>query len=63
MPNNWWQEFLRVDSNKTELFHFLAELRINDMHDKEVLVTYDENVRRCVVGSTVDVSTVDPCTQ
>jgi hypothetical protein len=60
IPTNW-QEFLRVDSNKTELFHFLAETEFkpSDTQGKTILFTYNESVR--VAAGDVDTKGVDGC--
>ena len=45
LPGNWL-DFLRDDDNKTELFHFIAD-KISVFPfppDKQVFVTYEENV-------------------
>jgi hypothetical protein len=47
MPKNW-KGFLRVNDNKTELFHFLAnQLHYVHVEEKEIYTTYDE----CVLSS------------
>src|SRR6218665_1789141 len=60
IPRNW-QEFLRVNDNKTELFHFLAEGLVGGLghNEKKTLVTYDDHVR--CVGEELDVHSIDPC--
>jgi hypothetical protein len=60
IPTNW-HEFLRVDSNKTELFHFLAETEFNlsDTQGKVILFTYNESVR--VATGSVDTNGIDGC--
>jgi hypothetical protein len=61
MPTNW-QEFLRVDENKTALFHFLANISLADYPEAEgktVIVTYDDQVR-FIVGH-VDTDDIHPC--
>ena len=60
IPMNW-QEFLRVDGNKTELFHFLAESDLGPLvtGGKAVIFTYDDSVR-VAVGS-LDVSAIQCC--
>ena len=56
-----WQEFLRVDENKSELFYFLAETNLDesDIQGKTVIFTYNESVR--VAAGCVDVSGVECC--
>jgi len=45
IPKNW-TEFLHVDDNKTELFHYLAlVLTTLNIPDKLIFVTYDDHVR------------------
>jgi hypothetical protein len=60
IPSNW-QEFLRVDENKTELFHFLADSILSDaeLEGKIAVMTYDDGVRVCC-GDT-DTTDVEPC--
>ena len=43
LPQNW-QQFLRVDANKTELFAFLAEHISRLQTDKQVVTTYGAQV-------------------
>jgi len=58
IPKNW-QAFLRVDNNKTDLFHFLAGLVFNTSAICEhVLVTYDEHVR---CKTDINKHSIDPC--
>ena len=40
-----WASFLRVDENKTELFHFLADKICLIQSDKRIFVTKDEDVK------------------
>ena len=56
-----WQEFLRVDSNKTELFYFLAQtdLAAFSTHGKTVVFTCNESVR--VAAGYVDISGIERC--
>ena len=60
VPTNW-QEFLRVDYNKIELFHFLAEFSQTDWipDGKVVILTCGDDVR--IYGSNVDVTDIVPC--
>ena len=59
IPKNW-QEFLRLDANKTELFHFLAdEIAKLAIPDKLILGTYDERINSSTV--TVEFNTITPC--
>jgi len=59
LPANW-QDFLCADQNKTELFHYLADACINnDLGNKIVLMTYDDQVR-LLVGA-VDTTALSPC--
>lgn len=58
IPRNW-HEFLRVDANKTELFHILADAASKSMHHgKQILVTYDDHV---LCNRQMDISSIDPC--
>ncbi len=43
LPGNW-QQFLRIDENKTELFSFLAERAANVNTEKLVVSTYGKDV-------------------
>jgi len=43
LPQNW-QQFLRIDANKTELFAFLAEHISSLQTDKQVVTTYGAQV-------------------
>ena len=56
-----WQEFLPVDENESELFHFLAEANLDksDIQGKTVIFTYNESDR--IAGGCVDVSGVECC--
>ena len=60
VPGNW-DSFLRVDANKTELFHYLAMQAVEVHHDDKLIV--------CTRGSdvvssseTYDTSRLAPCT-
>ena len=39
-----WRDFLRVDRNKTELFHFLSKalLEVFNQHGKQLVITDGE---------------------
>lgn len=56
IPRNW-QEFLRVDANKTELFPYLTDLTVSDIGDKQLLITVGEKVR---CSNDIDLTTVSP---
>ena len=45
VPKNW-KSFLRVNENKTELFHFLATEQVEScqVEGKELCTTYEEHV-------------------
>lgn len=60
LPTNW-HEFLRVDANKTELFHYLADLSLaaHETFGKTVIITFDENVR--IAAGSIDVSGIECC--
>jgi hypothetical protein len=59
LPKNW-SEFLRVDENKTELFHLLADsLTSREIPNKLLLATYDTEVK---CSSFVDTTLIAPCT-
>ena len=57
IPGNW-QQFLRVDANKTELFSFLAKHVVNLSTDKK-LVTTDGSAVLC--NTSRDTSHLAPC--
>ena len=57
-----WQDFSRVNVNKTELVHFLADLTINDLHENSEFITHEDEVR-CCCADDVDVTTINPCSQ
>jgi len=58
VPKNW-QDFLRVDENKTELFSFLAEtLTREEMTGKHLLVTAGDQV---LCNPAQDTSRIAPC--
>lgn len=60
IPSNW-QSFLRVDENKTQLFHLLAEqVTVTEIEGKEVYSTFDDRV---LCTSNTDKSHIEPCTQ
>ena len=60
IPGNW-QEFLRIDDNKTELFDFLAHEVVENLStQKEVFSTCGQNVLCSRVHQ--DVSSLAPCT-
>ena len=62
MPSNW-NSFLRVNENKTELFHLLAEeATCRDLPQKQVFSTYGDKVLsapRYIVAHTI-VATLGP---
>ncbi len=60
LPSNW-QSFLQVDSNKDELFMFLAEYLAKEVHHEKVFMTTADN---SVLTSDpeMDTSGVQPCT-
>ena len=59
IPNNW-QSFLRVNENKTELFHLLAEqVATIDVEGKEVYSTMGSQVL-CTSGRE-DMTELEPC--
>uniref|UniRef100_UPI003590007E uncharacterized protein n=1 Tax=Myxine glutinosa TaxID=7769 RepID=UPI003590007E len=59
IPGNW-QEFLRLDNNKTELFEFLAHQVVENLStEKEVYTTCGENVLCTRVNQNV--SAMAPC--
>jgi len=59
VPKNW-QAFLREDSNKTELFHYLATLLIAQSvgDSKQLFVTYDDGV---MCNSDINIDSIAPC--
>lgn len=60
IPKNW-SSFLRNETNKTELFAFLAEQVTNlDYSPKEVVSTYGQEVK---ASSARDLCSISPCFQ
>ncbi|KAK0146492.1 hypothetical protein N1851_014183 [Merluccius polli] len=63
IPQNW-QNFLRVDSNKTELFTFLSQALLKWFdcvrEDKQLVITDDVGVLSS--PSLPDLSSISPCT-
>ena len=63
IPRNW-QHFLRVDSNKTELFTFLSDALLRWLavvqEDKQLVVTDDVAVLS--KPPLADLSSISPCT-
>ncbi len=59
MPKNW-QDFLRVDANKADLFHYLSSCCVDWVNDgcKELLVTVDSNV---LVFPARTIDSIAPC--
>ena len=57
IPGNW-QEFLRIDDNKTELFMYLSQLVIGIESDKQVIATYGEKV---LCAQECDTVGLQPC--
>ena len=62
IPNNW-QSFLRIDENKTELFHFLAEFvhRQPAIEGKRVYITDGKNV--LTNPPHLNTNNIAPCSQ
>ena len=62
IPNNW-QAFLRIDENKTELFHFLAEFVVRQptTEGKRIYVTDGQDV--LTNPSHLDTTSLAPCNQ
>ncbi|QQP55395.1 uncharacterized protein LOC103506659, partial [Caligus rogercresseyi] len=60
IPGNW-QNFLRVDSNKTELFKFLSTALLEwfDQEDKQLIITDGEAVLSKPL--LPDLTSFDPC--
>ena len=60
IPGNW-QEFLRIDENKTELFTFLATILTltTSENDKVIISTYNSDV---LCNHTIELSKLTPCT-
>lgn len=57
VPRNW-QEFLRIDENKMELFSFLASNMANIDTNKHLIITLGPSV---LCSNRQDVSAVAPC--
>ena len=60
IPQNW-RSFLRVDSNKTELFQFLASM-IKSAVTPEGKIFVNTKGERVISTSTLDISALQPCT-
>ncbi|KAK3742923.1 hypothetical protein QZH41_015294 [Actinostola sp. cb2023] len=61
IPSNW-HSFLRVDDNKEELFHLLAEQSVLiHVEGKELYSTYEE--KALCSSERHDLSNLEPCTQ
>ena len=58
MPSNW-QQFLRVNENKVDLFHFLTDLPFTDIGNRTLLMTYDQSIVH--FGVAVDTDDISPC--
>jgi len=58
VPSNW-QEFLRVDNNKRELFHFLADTDVN-IAGKTVVMTHEDGIKSSGLQVT-DLTSIEPC--
>ena len=43
VPSNW-QEFLRIDENKSELFHLISDRFVDEEYPGQVIVTRDDEV-------------------
>ncbi|KAL9954824.1 hypothetical protein ACROYT_G042404 [Oculina patagonica] len=56
-----WNEFLRVDENKVELFKFLSECIASLQVEKEVISTYGKQILSTLPRT--DNSSLAPCTQ
>ena len=59
LPQNW-RSFLRVDSNKTELFQFLASIIESAVTPEGKIIVTTKGVRST---STLDISNLQLCTQ
>jgi len=48
VPSNW-ENFLKLESNKTELYHFLTNVVItaHSVYGKHLLVTSGESLKTC----------------
>ena len=58
VPGNW-QEFLRIDDSKTELFFFLASNVAEIETNKHLITTHGNGI---LSSNQEDVSTLVPCT-
>ena len=59
---SYWQEFLRVPENKSELFQYLATQAAENLSTKkEVFLTSNQNVLTCSIHQNV--SGLSPSTQ
>ena len=53
-----WQQFLRINENKTELFTFLSELSATIESEKHIIATYGEEV---LCNKKYDSARLQPC--
>ena len=58
LPSNW-QQFLRIDQNKTELFAFLSTSVTSTTADKQIISTHHDEVK---CSQPRDLSALAPCT-
>ena len=54
-----WQEFLRIDANKTELFAFLVKCILKMVITKQIIATSGSGVQ--CVPPTLDTGNLVPC--
>ena len=60
-PSNW-QSFLRDSTNKTELFHFLADKVAEMITGNPVIMTKEENAITTTSNTSVNLDEMAPCT-
>ena len=58
VPSNW-QEFLRIDENKSELFHLISDRLVDEEFPGQVIVTRDDEV---LSSAPCDLAGLTSCT-
>ena len=53
-----WHDFLKIDTNKTELFRLISETLTSTVTDKELVATIDNHV---ISNTTTDTTGIAPC--
>jgi hypothetical protein len=55
-----WSQFLKNDSNKTELFQLLAQNLVTGLYDKQIVATKDKEV---LSNFALNTESINPCNQ